>query len=39
MRMVFQARSQGWKSDEARPGGRAKISENPKYMRIFSDEK
>ena len=35
----FQARSQGRKSDEARPGGRAKISENPKFLKIFSDEK
>ena len=34
-----QARSQGRKSDEARPGGRAKMFEIPKFLRIFSDEK
>ena len=35
----IQTRSQGRKSDEARPGGQAKISKKPKFLRILSDEK
>ena len=34
---IYQARSQGRESDEGRPGGRAKISENPTFLRIFSE--
>ena len=33
-----QARSQGRKSDKARPGGRAEMSEIPKFLRIFGDK-
>ena len=34
----LQRRSQSRKSDEARPGGRAKFSENHKFLMNFSDE-
>ena len=34
--LYMQARSQGRKSDEARPRGRAKLSEKPKFLRIFN---
>ena len=37
--IIYQARSQGRESEEVRPGGRAKRSDNPKFLRIFSDEK
>ena len=34
---IYQARSLGRESDEGRPGGGAKISENPTFLRIFSE--